>query len=191
MRLLLIALIAWLPGCGMVQTIGAKCGGDLEALCHFVLGDDNQDENDSQLAQLETLTAMLAQQVYQLQVDYANLLSLIGYLDQENEALTQYVDDLADGLAQQQVEINNMVARLAELELQESVSEVLEPCGDSPGFDEVLLRMNSGRLVAYFESGGNRFLSTLPPGNYRTTDGTNCNFSIDNNRRVCDNLGCR
>lgn len=57
---------------------------------------------------------------------------------------------------------------------------VIDPCGDGPGFDEILLQMQNGQLVAYFETGGNRFLSLLSNGNYRTTDQQSCNFSVLN-----------
>jgi len=56
--------------------------------------------------------------------------------------------------------------------------ELIDPCGDGPGFDEVLLRLTDGRLVAYFEQGGNRFLSVISDGNYRTTDAQGCYFSV-------------
>jgi hypothetical protein len=61
---------------------------------------------------------------------------------------------------------------------QNAVVEVYDPCGDSPGFDEVILKLADGTLMSYFESGSNRFLTILRPGTYRTTDGSNCIFTI-------------
>lgn len=57
------------------------------------------------------------------------------------------------------------------------ITEVIDPCGKQSSFDEVILRMANGQLVAYFASHGG-FLAILGPGNYVTTDGTNCKFKI-------------
>lgn len=62
----------------------------------------------------------------------------------------------------------------------DAVIEIVDPCGDGAGFDEILLVLSSGEIVAYFESGGNRFLTVLVNGNYRTTDAQACNFTILN-----------
>jgi hypothetical protein len=61
---------------------------------------------------------------------------------------------------------------------------VYDPCGDSPDFDEILLKLADGTVLAYFESGSNRFLTTLRPGTYRTTDGSNCVFTLNNDGTI-------
>lgn len=63
----------------------------------------------------------------------------------------------------------------------DAVVEIVDPCGDDPGeFDEVLLRLSTGDLLAYFEdSGGKRFLSLIGPGNYMTTDKQSCPFTVN------------
>jgi len=61
---------------------------------------------------------------------------------------------------------------------QDSIVEIIDPCGDGTGFDEVLLVLSSGEILAYFEQGNNRFLSVIPDGNYQTTDAQRCNFSV-------------
>lgn len=60
---------------------------------------------------------------------------------------------------------------------------IVDPCGDSPGIiDEVFLRLKDRSLVASFSNNVNgdytRF-SILAPGNYQTTDGSNCFFTVD------------
>lgn len=63
----------------------------------------------------------------------------------------------------------------------DSIAQLIDPCGDNPGqFDEVLIRLSTGQLLAYFESGGNRFLSLIGNGNYRTTDSQSCHFTVNN-----------
>lgn len=66
-----------------------------------------------------------------------------------------------------------------------SIVEIIDPCGDNPGeFDEVLLRLYDGTLIAYFESGSDRFLSEIDQGNYRTTDEQECRFSVNSELEV-------
>jgi hypothetical protein len=57
----------------------------------------------------------------------------------------------------------------------------IDPCGNGPGFDEVLLRLNDGSILASFSdnaNGKNTRFSLLVPGNYVSTDGTLCYFSV-------------
>ena len=68
-----------------------------------------------------------------------------------------------------------------------SITEIIDPCGDNPGkFDEVLIRLENNQLLVYFEDAGNRFLSLLSPGNYRTTDSQKCYFTVDENYDIMD-----
>lgn len=59
---------------------------------------------------------------------------------------------------------------------------VLDPCGKDPGVvNEVFLKLRNGQVIASFSNNVNgdytRF-SILPPGNYMTTDNTNCTFTL-------------
>ena len=65
-----------------------------------------------------------------------------------------------------------------------TVTEVIDPCGKQASFDEVLLRMSNGQLLAHFASGNNQFLTTIGVGSYTTTDGTNCYFTVNNDMSV-------
>lgn len=61
-----------------------------------------------------------------------------------------------------------------------AITSIIDPCGDMPGqFDEILIRLADNSLIAYFEDGGRRFLSLLPPGNYVTTDRQACRFTVN------------
>ncbi len=59
-----------------------------------------------------------------------------------------------------------------------SVVEMINPGGDGPGFDEVLLRLANGQIVAHFSSGGLQFLTILSSGNYVTTDAGAVHFIV-------------
>lgn len=64
----------------------------------------------------------------------------------------------------------------------DAIVEVIDPCGNNPNqFDEVILRLHDGSLLAYFEGHGNdRFLSIIGNGSYRTTDAQQCYFTVTN-----------
>ena len=60
-----------------------------------------------------------------------------------------------------------------------SVTELIDPCGDSPGkYDEVLLRLANGTLLAHYADGAKQFLAVIGPGTYVTTDYQSCVFTV-------------
>lgn len=61
-----------------------------------------------------------------------------------------------------------------------AISEIIDPCGDGAGFDEVILKLVNGKFMAYFQQGRYRFLGLLTDGTYRTTDAQRCVFTIAN-----------
>lgn len=69
-----------------------------------------------------------------------------------------------------------------------SITELVDPCGDALNiYDEVLLKMGNGMLVASFsdnQNGKNTRLSVVVPGTYQTTDGSNCIFTVQNDNSV-------
>lgn len=66
------------------------------------------------------------------------------------------------------------------------VLSIIDPCGDKPGkYDEVLLKTDSG-LIAYFENNGKKFLASLPPGTYATTDEQACNFRVNADNTITE-----
>lgn len=66
--------------------------------------------------------------------------------------------------------------------------ELIDPCGDSPNLvDEVFIKFSNGTILASFSenpNGKNTRFSVLYPGNFITTDGSNCYFSVDSNNQV-------
>lgn len=67
-----------------------------------------------------------------------------------------------------------------------AVLEIIDPCNKQGAFDEVLLRLSNGALLAYFTQGSfnTSFLTLLTPGQYQTTDGTNCHFTVNSDLSV-------
>ncbi len=69
----------------------------------------------------------------------------------------------------------------------DAVVDVVDPCGAETSFDEVLLVLQSGEIIAYFESGGKRYLTSLDYNKtYQTTDGTQCRFKITAEGEIVD-----
>ncbi len=58
------------------------------------------------------------------------------------------------------------------------ITEIIDPCGNTGGPDEILLKLADGTYVAWYFNVG---LSVLAPGNYQTTDSSHCPFTIDIN----------
>jgi hypothetical protein len=61
------------------------------------------------------------------------------------------------------------------------IKDIVDPCGaeTTHGFDEVLLVLQSGDILAHFASGDNQYLTILQKGkSYVTTDGTGCRFTV-------------
>lgn len=65
-----------------------------------------------------------------------------------------------------------------------NIIELIDPCGKQGRFDELLLRLENKQLVAHYSHGVNQFLTTIGPGSYKTTDGTECYFYINNDLEV-------
>lgn len=69
-----------------------------------------------------------------------------------------------------------------------SIVSLIDPCGDAPGiYDEVILRLNDGTLLASFSdnaNGKNTRLSVIGEGSYQVTDGSGCAFSITSDGSV-------
>ena len=65
----------------------------------------------------------------------------------------------------------------------DAVLEVMNPCGAQGNYEEVLLKLNDGRIIALFDGGSNldRLVVLPVPGTYSTTDGFSCTFSLNAN----------
>lgn len=103
--------------------------------------------------------------------------------------LQDQIDQIRDDFANQpnyQDQLNELTVRVAELETNSPVIEIIDPCGDGVGFDEIILRLGTGELIAYFQHGAYRFLTVLGEGDYQTTDMSRCRFSVDSNGSILD-----
>jgi len=95
------------------------------------------------------------------------------------------VANIVERIATLEANVTYNYALIAELQTRATVTELINPCGDTPGkVDEILLRLSTDDIVVFFQSNDGERLSTLEPGNYRTTDGTNCSFTVNADKSV-------
>ena len=135
--------------------------------------DQLQRENSEQQTEIDALNARLLALESSIAVD-------IAVLQATDTTLQNQINNMQTAINNQLVQLTTLQASVLQLQAADNVNMLLDPCGNAPGFDEVLLRMTSGKVVAYFESSGKRFLSVLTPNQaYVTTDGSNCQFSVD------------
>jgi septal ring factor EnvC (AmiA/AmiB activator) len=111
-------------------------------------------------------------------VQITNINNTINELLDNSEYLLERID-------YQQTVINSMLVDITNLQNNESIAEIYDVCGDKIGyFDEVIIKTSSGKLLAYFESSGDRFLTVLTPGNYISTDKQKCKFTVNSSGQI-------
>lgn len=117
----------------------------------------------------------------------------IAQLELELQNLITELQKNANADAAIAAQVTNLQVEVAELQSGLKVTSIIDFCGPvGTGYNEVGLRMSDGSTMAFFESGGSRFLTLLKPSSsYVTTDGTNCNFTTNSSGLVCDVIGCR
>jgi hypothetical protein len=113
----------------------------------------------------------------------SELIELEDMVFQGHTAFETAIKDIRLEILELETQTANLLLQLSALE-GKTITEIIDPCGNSAGFDEVLLKTGDGKVLAYFESGSNRFLGLLSAGNYRTTDGTKCNFAVSSSGMV-------
>lgn len=188
-------------GCGYQSTLRTHCHLEGQT-CDSLFGinqyevDNNQNIVDKQLsAEIQSIKTTLDNlisdmRLIQAQLETNNVLLVLLKQDINAnydliQALEQNTEALENRLDYQQVIINNHQIELANLASEDTIVEQYDPCGNGPGFDEVLLHTRSGKYLAYFESGSNRFLTVLQTNiSYRTTDQQKCYFTLNNDGQV-------
>ena len=126
-------------------------------------------ENPFDNSQNEERLRDLEHKVSAMELNHVKLVDELNLLD-TNTALIQ------NAINEMTLDIIQVSNKLDSLEVFEAI---IDPCGDGPGFDEVIIKTTKGRLIVYFEDGGKRFLTILTAGSYRTTDRQSCFFSVD------------
>jgi hypothetical protein len=71
-----------------------------------------------------------------------------------------------------------------------TIVAIIDPCGPQGAYDEVVLRLADGTLIAHYSHGNKQHFAILKPGSYRTTQGGDeCSFTVDADLILTDELG--
>jgi peptidoglycan hydrolase CwlO-like protein len=148
---------------------------ELSAAALSVQVNSNTSSIASLQAQIDVLEASLSDAMLAEDAHYQSLLSQVNALQAGLNTSNATISSI-------QVTMNNLQSQLTALSSGDNVVKYLDPCGDYPGYyDEILMVTSSGKVIAYFEDGGRRFLSVLVPNvYYQTTDKQSCTFRVNN-----------
>jgi hypothetical protein len=183
----LLALGLLLNGCAIQEDMSAQCSGDLALGCRNLFG-TNTSRIDNNTEAINNLQKQINELKAEIDINIISINSL-SLSNAQSEADKNALQAQINAL---QVTVNSQVAQLVALQSETRVVGLIEPCGHVNNvFNEVLIRLSNGATLAYFEQGSQRFLSSLVPGSYQTTDSKHCAFSVNSAGKVCDNLGCR
>lgn len=182
--LLLIATVMVSSSCGITEGLNKNCGSSIDMGCNFIFGmkDEDQDKkiadntfkNDEQDARISALEKQNEQLISSME-SFSEQLVQLGEDDQANKLyLEGLITSLTNTVSANLITLNNLSSNLNGI-----VTKMIDVCGDDPGhYDEIVLKTNTGKYIAYFEDGGKRFLTEIPFGNYSSTDRQVCSFTI-------------
>lgn len=156
----------------------ASCGK--KTVNKYIENPYNDSDISDRVSQLEYKVSQLQTQIA-TNIDTTNhLAEQIYNLSLENVEHSASISTLESAMVLAENQAQQAMGRLAALEAEDRVVEYIDPCGASSGFDEVILKTSTGKLLAYFESGTQRYLTVLKKNqSYRTTDAQSCNFSVN------------
>jgi len=161
-------LSSLLIGCGPAQKLSRDCSGTFDQVCDLVLGDDSDEiaEHEDRLDDIE-------RRLRSLNLELTSIIETLNVLSQTVNVTQLQLADL-------QADADLVVAEVAVLSGYHNIAEIVDPCGDGPGYDEVVLKTSQDEFLAYFQKGSRRHLAVLVDGNYETTDEQRCEFTIQN-----------
>jgi hypothetical protein len=182
--LILMSIVLLVSSCGQTRIENELL--DEVGLC-FALdlscGEENDDKFNNIQTELDKLHALIQANRDLININQTNINTVDADLSLIINDLQVTLNTVQSQASVNAVDIVALQNAISDVEAMQAngVVEVIDPCGDMAGeFDEIILRLNSGEHVAYFESGGKRFLSVLGNGSFQTTDKQKCNFSIVN-----------
>jgi hypothetical protein len=198
---LILSSLLLFTSCGVTEGLQKNCGSDIEMGCNFVFGTKDADykkdidnlnkkniEQDVRLDALEEQTDILVYNINNLQndIDDNDNTSLIQSLQNTVNANVVQLLSLSSSIVTLNGNINGLQGQITTLDnaLSKTIVDMIDPCGDGVGFDEIILKTKDGKYISYFEDGGKRFLSILNAGNYITTDRQACRFTITTNGQI-------
>lgn len=136
---------------------------------------------ESQITQLTNNLNLLSSQV---DTNNTSVQNSISQLTISINSLQTYLNNTNVQLNSQQTQINSMLVSIAQLQGYTNIASIKDICGDAVGkVDEVILVLSNGQMLSSFSdnaNGKNTRFALLTPGNYKSTDETNCFFTVNN-----------
>jgi hypothetical protein len=127
------------------------------------------DKNEQSIDEINTRIKSLATSI-------DNNINLISFLSEQE---TNDVASILSQISSIQTSVVVQTTTLVTLQTNENITAFHDFCGNQPGvYNEVGMITTTGKIVVYFEAGSNRYLSILSDGDYITSDGTACYFSV-------------
>lgn len=192
---ILVIAMAMLSGCGVMEGLGDGCQDSegLESACHAVFGGAKDRDQDNQIDSIKKRLTSLESEVVVIRSEMDSQGQTINMLNVDlQNAIASNSASVASiqsqltaaqaALVTQQTSLNAALTSIAVLQGNTSIIAVLDPCGvQGTNANEVLLKLTDGTLLASFSdsaSGMNTRFSVLKDGNYVTSDGTLCFFTV-------------
>lgn len=154
------------------------------------------DSSQRELALQQRISA-IELKIKSLQLNIFDVRQVLSTISSElaasNTTLEQQSQQLQAQVAMLQFQQATALIQLAALQGAVSAADVIgtyNPCGVQSPLDEVFLKLSNGRYLASFSdtaSGLNTRFVILPDGNFSTTDGFKCKFSVSGNGTVISN----
>jgi hypothetical protein len=139
-----------------------------------------QSQLNIDIATLQSLGASTDAQVVALQTDLQNAINAAGSL----------LNSLQGQINLQQIQINSSLVQIAVLQGYKNIVAIIDPCGTQGNYNEVFLKLSNDQMLASFSdnaSGQNTRFTVLTDGNFVTTDGTHCSFTVSGSGTVISN----
>lgn len=146
-------------------------------------------------------TALLDISVGNLQTDLASTNSLVAnYASLGTAAYNQIQSQIASlqsssvsvntNVTVLQASVNSALVQIATLQGYQNIVSIKDPCGAQGSYNEVFLKLSTGKYLASFSdnaNGLNTRFSVLTDGNFVTTDGSHCYFTVSSGGTVISN----
>lgn len=140
-------------------------------------------------------TSLLSMQINTLQNNLNTLSNLVEAGNVEQASLQALIVSTQASFnntsAILQMNINTAIAQIAVLQGYKNIVAIKDPCGkQGNNYNEVFLKLSDGSYIASFSdnsSGKNTRFVVLEDGQFVTSDGTSCQFTVSDDGKVISN----
>lgn len=144
---------------------------------------DLKNRSDRNEGDIKTVKSRLASLEAQMLVARSQLVTLGNSQDSQTAQVSLQIMTL-------QTQVTSTLVQIAVLQGYNNIVSIKDPCGAQGSNNEVFLKLSTGRYLASFSdnaNGLNTRFTQLTDGNFGTTDGTNCKFTVSGGGTVISN----